>query len=381
MDFSFSDEQVQVADSVERYLAKNYTFEHRRAIARHGGRSSAIWQQLAEMGVAGLGVPEEHGGMGSDLGFLVPVAQVFGRTLCLEPFYTSTVAAGTALRLAADQLTASELLPALATGEKLVGYAHVEAEAGADPFWVTTTARSEGSEWLLEGRKIHVLHGDAADHSIVTARLGEAGPLALFLVDRQAPRLEIRNLRLIDDTPASELVFSATPAKPLGDPQEPGRAQQVMETTRRVTLAALCADAFGVMERAYELTIEYLKVRQQFGRPIGENQALRHRAAEMLCSLEAGRAMMMVVATALDDIDSDGAGLDILRAKLVLTQQGKSLCQSAIQLHGAIGMTEEHVVGHCLRRMTVFEQLFGDVATCSGQLAALLAAQDSQLAA
>jgi len=174
---------------------------------------------------------------------------------------------------------------------------------------------------------------------------------------------------MVDDTPGGELHFSAAAALPLGDPRDGATALKAIEGTLAAGTAAVCADAVGAMESAYRLAIDYLNTRKQFGRLIGENQALRHRAAEMLVSLEMCRSMAIAAAIAADGLDAHDARADLARAKLMIGRHGRSLCHAAIQLHGGIGMTEEYAVGHCLRRLTLIDQLFGDVEAQATRLA------------
>jgi pimeloyl-CoA dehydrogenase len=228
---------------------------------------------------------------------------------------------------------------------------------------------------LLDGAKCNVLHAPSAHRFVVSARTagepGDAHGVALFHVDARAAGVACRAHRLVDDTPAGELRFNAARAQPLGDPHDGAAALRALEGTLAMGTAAVCADAVGAMETAYALAVDYLGTRRQFGRAIGENQALRHRAAEMLVALEMSRSMAMVAAVAADDLDAPGARADLARAKLVIGRHARALCHAAVQLHGGIGMTEEYAVGHCLRRVTLIDQLFGDVEAQAMRLAAM----------
>ncbi len=376
MNFELSEEQVQLQDSVGRLLADSYTFEQRRAIAASAeGWSPAVWRQLCELGLAGLCIDEAAGGFGGRAADLGPVLQTFGRALLLEPFMASAVLGATALQQAADASTRERLLPKVASGETILAWADDEPAARHAPLWVETKAVRDGERWRLHGLKSNVQHAAAADALVVVARSAgapaERDGLGLFLVERGAAGLQRRDFRLVDDTPAAELTFEGVEATPLGDPTQGWNA---IEAVRAAGIAALCADAVGAMEGAYALTMEYLRTRKQFGRLLGENQALRHRAAEMLVSLEVARSMAGLAAAVLDDPATVEPG-DLLRAKLIIGRHGRSLCQSAIQLHGGIGMTEEYAVGHYLRRLLVIDQTFGDAASQAARLADLLEAR------
>lgn len=375
MNFEISEEQGQLRDSVARLLADAYGFEQRRAItSSEAGWSPQVWLRLSELGVTGLRIAEDSGGFGGSAGDLLPVLQEFGKALLVEPFLASAVLGATAIAQAADAQNQQSLLPKVASGELVLAWAHDEPATHHAPLWVETSAQRSGAQWRLSGVKSNVLHASAAQQFVVSARVsGKASDrdgLALFLVDAKAASLRCRAFRLFDDSPAGELHLDGVVAVPLGDPAN-ATAAAAIDATVRAGIAAVCADAVGAMEGAYMLTIEYLKTRKQFGRPIGDNQALRHRVAEMVVGLEVARSMAMLAACAIDDPDSVEPA-DLLRAKLIVGRHARTLCQNAIQLHGGIGMTEEYAVGHYLRRVLVLDQLFGDSANQASRLADML---------
>jgi pimeloyl-CoA dehydrogenase len=374
MQFELNEEQQALAESLSRLLDDHYGFEKRRAIAgSEAGWSEAAWSRLAELGVTALGIPEAFGGLGGGAGDRLPVMQAFGRALLLEPYLASSVLAATAVVSAGSEAQKDSLLPTLAHGEVRMAWAHDEAQARDDALWVQTRATRDGGQWRLSGAKSLVLHAGAANRIAVSARVsgqpGDEEGLALFLVDAGAARL--RSYRLIDDTAAGELTFDGAPAEPLGDAGDPARAAAAIRATLAAGTAAVCADMVGTMESAFALTTAYVNTRKQFGRLIGEYQALRHRVAEMAVLLEMARSMAIAAAMAVDDPASDSAATDLPRAKLAIGRHARALCQQAIQSHGGIGMTEEYAVGHCLRRIHVLDQLFGDVDAQAARLARL----------
>ncbi|MDP3252541.1 MAG: acyl-CoA dehydrogenase family protein [Hydrogenophaga sp.] len=375
MNFELHEDQVQLRDSVTRLLADNYSFEQRRAIAATAeGTSPVVWRQLCGLGVSGLRIAEEHGGFGGSAADLSVVMQAFGQALLTEPFLASAVLGATALSLSGDA-TSLALLPQVASGECTVAWASDEAAGRHAPCWVETRATRMGGAWRLTGTKACVLNAPQANAFIVSARVSgepaDAHGLGLFLVNAGSEGLGCRAYRLIDDTPAGDLEFNNVVAQPLGDPADPVSGGRVIEATRQAGMAAVCADAVGAMEGAYQLTVSYLNTRKQFGRLIGENQSLRHRVADMMVELEIARSMAMLAAAAIDDPGS-AESEDLVRAKFIIGRHGRTLCQSAIQLHGGIGMTEEYAVGHYLRRITVIDQLFGDSANQLSRLAGML---------
>lgn len=377
MNFELDDEQRALQDSLTRLMAERYGFEQRRAhAASEGGQDPQTWQHLAELGVTALSVPSAHGGFDGGARAMLPVMQALGGALCLEPLLPQVLAA-TALRLGADEALCAERLPGLADGSARIAWAHDESAGRHAPCWVETRASRRGGDWVLEGAKAHVLGAGLAGHVVVSARTG-GGPdspagRALFLVDAGAPGLQWRSYRLVDDTPAAELHLSGVRARPLADPVDGVASGRAIDGAVAMGAALACADMLGAAETANRLAVDYLHTRKQFGRPIGENQALRHRVAEMRVDLEMARSMAMAAAVAVDLPGGDEAGLDLHRAKLCVGRHAREVALGAIQLHGGIGMTEEYAVGHCLRRIHVMDQLFGDSGAHAARLAALLA--------
>jgi pimeloyl-CoA dehydrogenase len=377
MNFEPSAEQVQLADSVTRLLADSGGFEQRRRVAAgETGWNEGLWRQLCELGLPAMAVGEDYEGFGGGMADLQPVFRAFGSALLLEPALPALVLAPQALQWGATETLRTELLPKMARGQLRLGWAHDEAGRGHERLWVETRARCESGRWHLTGVKHNVLHAAAMDRFLVSARSvgesGEARGLALFLVDAGAAGVRLDSHRLIDDTTAGDLHLDGAAALPIFDPSDGGRALRAIERTERAGIAAACADMVGAMEAAFDLTKSYVAVRKQFGRAIGENQALRHRIAEMYVSLEVARSMAVAAALAVDDPEAEDAEHDSARAKLVVGRQARALCQLAIQLHGGIGMTEECAVGHYLRRVLVLDQLFGDVDAQAARLAQAL---------
>ncbi len=377
MNFELNEDQAALAESLQRVLADRCAFEQRRALVASGAaHDDKTWAALAELGVTALPLPEAHGGFGGGARDLLPVMQALGRSLSMEPFLASTVLAGTALRLGADEATQARLLPRMASGELVLAWAHDEPAARHAPLWAETRAERRNGRWVLDGIKSNVLAAGLAQHIVVSARVSgapaDADGCALFLVDPKDAGVALREFRLVDDTAAGELILREAKAEPLADPLDAAQARHAIEGTVAAGIAAVCADMTGAAQAAHELAMDYLRTRKQFGRLIGENQALRHRAAEMLVCLEMARSMAMAAAVAADIPDGDGASLDLHRAKLSVARNARQVAHGAIQLHGGIGMTEEYAVGHCLRRIHVLDQLFGDADAHAARLAAAL---------
>ncbi|MDO9439070.1 acyl-CoA dehydrogenase family protein [Hydrogenophaga sp.] len=375
MDFALNDEQAQLQDSLARLLSSHYSFEDRRHIAAsESGWSNAMWARYAELGLLALPIAAEHGGFDGGASELLPVMEALGRSLTLEPYLSTIVLCARALQLAGSAAQQAQYLPAIAQGQLRMAWARTEwnrADDATAP--LQTRARRDGNGgWLLEGDKSMVLHGADAHAWIVSAEVHDHGAVllgpGLFLVEKGALGTTLSAYKLIDQTPAADLRLRSTPATALG---EPGMAQHTIDAVQAAGLAAVCARATGAMQAALDLTADYLKTREQFGRAIGSNQTLQHRAAEMLIATEQARSMALLAAMAVDEPGAPASARNLSLAKIVVGHEGRMVGQQAVQLHGGIGMTEEYAVGHYLRHLTVLNQLFGDVSAHQRRVAAM----------
>jgi len=374
MDFELSEEQRLLRDSVARLLADHYGFDKRRGyLAEPEGWSRSLWAQYAELGLLGLPFAEEYGGFGGGPIDVMLVMEAFGRVLALEPYLATVVLGGTALRLAGSEAQKVALLPQVAEGGLILAFAHGERQARYDLSDVLTTARPKGSGWVLDGAKSVVLHGDSAQRLVVSARTSgerdDPNGITLFILDAAANGVARRAYPMRDGTRAAEISLSDVEVSSSEVLGEIGAAFPVIERIVEAGIAATAAEAVGAMEAMQAMTLEYLKTRQQFGRPIGDNQALQHRATEMLMELERGRSMAMLAAMMVDEPDAAERTRNIAMAKVGVDQASKFVSQNAIQLHGGIGMTEEYAVGHYFRRCMAIEHTFGDTAHHLSRLA------------
>ncbi len=374
MNFDLTEEQRLLRESVERLLADHYGFDKRRAyLAEADGWSRTLWAQYAELGLLGLPFAENYSGFGGGPIEVMLVMEAFGRVLALEPYLATVVLGGTALRLVGSEVQKSAILPQIAEGGMLVAFAHGERQARYDLTDVLTTAKPRGGGWVLDGAKTVVLHGDSAQRLIVSARTAgerdDPDGITLFLVDTAANGVARRSYPMRDGTRAAEISLSGVEVGEEDVLGEVGAAVAVIERVVEAGIAATAAEAVGAMEAMQAMTLEYLKTRQQFGRPIGDNQALQHRATEMLMELERGRSMAMLAAMMVEEPDAAERAHNIAMAKVGVGQASKFVSQNAIQLHGGIGMTEEYAVGHYFRRCMVIEHTFGDTAHHLSRLA------------
>jgi pimeloyl-CoA dehydrogenase small subunit len=374
MDFDLTEEQRLLKDSVDRLLADRYAFEKRKTyLAEPDGWSRELWAQYAELGLLGLPFPEEHGGFGGGGIELMLVMEAFGRALALEPYLAAVVLAGTALRLAGNDAQQAALMPQMADGTLRLAFAHSERQARYDLPDVLTTAARKGGGWVIDGEKSVVSHGDAADKLVVSARTGgernDTSGITLFLVDGSANGIARRAYTLRDGTRAAEIMLNGVEVAGDAVLGEVGGGFPVVARVAEAGIAATAAEAVGCMEAMQAMTLEYLKTRQQFGRPIGENQALQHRATEMFVALEQGRSMAMLAAMMVDEPDPAERARNLSMVKVGVGQAARFVSQNAVQLHGGIGMTEEYAVGHYFRRCMVIEHSFGDTAHHLSRLA------------
>jgi pimeloyl-CoA dehydrogenase small subunit len=362
MDFDLTDEQRLLKDSVDRLVADQYQFEQRKKyMAEPDGWSRTVWQQYSEVGLLGLPFAEAHGGFGGGPVETMIVMEAFGRGLVQEPFFATVNLGGGLLRRIATPAQQQELLPQVAQGKLKLAFAHVERQSRFDLADVATTARKDGTRWVIDGAKSIVLHGDCADRLLVTARVAgerrDRAGVGLFLVDPGAAGVTRRGYPTQDGLRAAEITLSGTVAEAVGDTTD---ALSAIEHVVDEAVAALCAEAVGTMQVMHETTLEYLKTRQQFGRAIGQFQVLQHRSVDMLVALEQARSMAMFAAVMADEADANERRRAIAAAKVQIGRSGKHIGQEAIQLHGGIGMTMEYKVGHYFKRMTMIDMLFGD---------------------
>lgn len=358
MDFELTDEQTMLSETVTRLVAESYDFQQREhALRSDTGWSREAYARFAEMGLLGLPFAEEDGGIGGGGVEMMLVMEAVGRGLMVEPFFATIVLAGGVLRRAASAEQRAAILPGVIAGDTILALAHSEPGLPRHSLDARVVAGRTGDGWTLDGHKIAVIHGQSADHLVVSAR-SDAG-ISLFLVERGAPGVTIGAARGYDGIPVASLAFTDVdlPASALIGSDGEGAA--ILERVFEEANAALVAEAVGAMAETFDVTLDYLKTRQQFGTAIGSFQALQHRAVEMLMQLELSRSMAILAAVSLD-IDPDQRARNISAAKALIGKSGRIIGQEAVQMHGAIGITSEYKVGHAFKRLTAIDALLGD---------------------
>ena len=362
MDFDFSDDQESLRDAVRRWVDKGYDFERRRAIVKDdGGFSRAAYGELAELGLAGLLVAEDHGGMGFGPVDAMVVMEELGRGIVLEPI-GQTLAVTGVLGAYAEAGVQQAWLPKVASGEALVALAWMERKTRYRHATCETraTGGSDGKGYALTGTKSLVAAGDRADGWLVSAMLD--GKLALFIVAKDASGATTQGYGTQDGSRAAELILDNAPATLAVADGAPALAHAI-----DIGIAAACAEAVGIMDKAVATTAEYLNTRKQFGVAISSFQALRHRVADMKMQLELARSMSYYATLKLNAPAAERSRA-VSRAKVQLGQSMRYVGQQSVQLHGGIGMTDEYIVSHYFRRLTQLELSFGDTLYHLGQV-------------
>jgi len=354
MNFDYNEEQQLLADSVRRFMQKDYEFEARRKIvASAEGYSESVWGTFAEMGLTGIPFSPDHGGFGGGAIDLLSVMEAFGEGLVVEPFLATLMGAQCVARAGSDAQKKA-ILPSVVEGKLKMAFAFSEKGARYDLAHVKTTAQKSGGGWTLQGEKVVVLGAPAAGKIVVSAKT-PAG-LGLFLVDAKVAKL--KPYRTLDELRAADVMLANTPGELLG---AEGKALPVIEAVVDFATALVCAEAVGAMKFSCDTTLEYLKTRKQFGVPIGTFQALQHRIVDMYVAYEQAKSMAFLACSQADSsTDAKERARAISAAKIKIADNARLISQEAIQLHGGMGMSEELKVSHSFRRLTMIAQQFGD---------------------
>lgn len=370
MDLTLSDEQRMLRESADRFVAETYDADHRRKVASDPrGFSTDLWKQFADLGWLALPISEAHGGLGGgaiEIGILM---EAFGRGLVSEPYLSTVVIGASLIAECGTDAQKQALLPDIADGSLLLAFAHSERQARFDLADVKTSAKKTPDGWRLDGHKTAVLDGNAAGQIIVSARTDD-GKLCLFLVPhgargltaRDFPRLgggracnlELRDVRLSNDAI-------------LGDGSD---ALPAIEAAVDRAMAALGSEAVGIMQTLLDQTLEYTKIRKQFGRPLSANQVIRHRLADMAMQCDEARSMALRAAL-MADAEPVARARAASGAKAKIGKCAKYVAEQSVQLHGAMGVTEELDIGSYFKRLLAFDTLFGGSAHHYRRYAAL----------
>ncbi len=360
MDFTYTDTQAMLRDTLARFLADTYDFDKRqKMLARDGGRDPAIWKALAtDLGILSAPFAEEQGGLGGGALENMIMMEELGKVIAIEPYVQTVVLGGGALKASGGPLAAA-VIPEIIAGNAIIAFAYAEPQGRYDLANLRTSAKKDGAGYILNGHKAVVYAAPWATHLLVTARTGgsqrEAQGVELFLIDASSAGITRRDYPCVDGFQASEVYFEnvAVPGEALLAGGLPLVEQIVDEAT-----VAVCGEACGVTRKLHEGTLDYSKQRQQFGQPIGRFQVLQHRMADMFIEVEQIASMTLMAVLKLDQpAEHRKAAVSLAKAKVC--RSTKFVGQNAVQTHGGIGITQELAIGHYFKRATMIESQFG----------------------
>jgi alkylation response protein AidB-like acyl-CoA dehydrogenase len=366
MDFSFSDEQGLLKDSVERFVQQEYQFSARQKLVKtERGFSEKNWQTFAELGWLGVPFAEADGGFGGGPIETMLIMEQFGRGLVVEPFVPTVVLAGGMLAAVGKTAQKERYLAPIVAGTLQAAFAFAEPQGRFNLADLTTTAQKNDSGYVLNGHKAVVLNGPSANLFVVSARTSgtQRSPngITLFLVDANAPGISRRDYPTVDALRASEVRFENVSVPRSAVLGKVGKGlDTILQAVDNATMA-IGAEAVGCMEVLYKATVEYCKTREQFGQPIGKFQVLQHRMVDMFMEYEQSKSLMFMAAMRLAEGYSPESQKAVSAFKVQVGKSGRFVGQNAVQLHGGMGMTEELSIGHYFKRLTMIDTMFGNV--------------------
>lgn len=366
MDFELTDEQRQLQDSVAKFVSDNYSFEQRRAlVATDAGFSDDNWSQMAELGWLALSIPEDNGGIGLGAVETMILMEEFGKGLVAEPYLATVVLGAGAVINGGSDDQKNTILPQVAEGSLKMALGFAERQSRYNLADVATTAEASGGGYKLNGMKGVVFGAPSAGKFVVSARTSggprDADGITLFLVDADAAGVSVRGYPTADGLRAGELTLENVQVGADAVVGPVGGGLAILEKTIDQGIAAIAAEATGAMSHLNDMTLEYIKTREQFGQPIGKFQVLQHRMVDMFIAHEEAKSMAMMAAMRVDEDDANERKKALSAAKVQIGKSGRYVGQQAIQLHGGIGMTDEYAAGHYFKRLTMVDRTFGDV--------------------
>lgn len=364
MDLSYSDEQLLLRDSIEKFISEKYAISERSKItATDEGFSREHWQQFADLGWLALPFPEEEGGIGGSPVDTMILMEEFGKGLVVEPYIPTVVMVGTAIALYGSPDQKSEVIPGIADGSLIATFAYAEQQSHYNLYDVLTTAKKDGDFYLLNGTKSVVLNAQSANKILVSTRTkgnqrDEEG-ITLFLLDASDIGISRQDYPTVDGLRASEVTFSDVRVAATNIVGEVNDGSKIVDKVMARAILAVAAEAVGAMEVLYQDTIKYTKQRQQFDHPLSDFQVLKHRMTEMFMECSLARSLCMK-ATMLESQDSVETRRTIHALKFLIGKAGRFVGQNSVQLHGGMGMTEELHIAHYFKRLMVIDSQFGN---------------------
>lgn len=377
MALSLNDDQKMIRESADGFFKTEAPVAQHRKLrdeADATGFDRTVWAKMAEMGFAGVLVPEAHGGAGFGHVAAGLIMEAIGRNLSAAPMLSTAILGVTALNTAGTPEQQARYLPLIAEGKRLFALAADEA-ARHNPAHVTTTATASGNGFKLNGTKGFVLDGHVADTLIVAARTagdqGDKAGITLFLVDAKTPGIDTIRRSMVDSRNAARITLTDVQVDGADVLGEVGGGFAILEAILDAGRACLAAEMLGVSGESFDRTIDYLKQREQFGQKIGSFQSLQHRAAHLFCEVELARSATLRALTALDEKD-ERASLFASLAKAKSGEVAKLATNEGVQMHGGMGMTDDFDIGFYMKRARAAQETFGDIAFHGDRLARIM---------
>jgi alkylation response protein AidB-like acyl-CoA dehydrogenase len=376
MDFMLTDDQKMLVDTVSSFTKKESPVERVRKIRSNDhGWDKGVWRHMGELGWLGVALPESVGGLGGSFVDAGLIVEKLGATLVPEPYIPSVLVAGLALVRSGSDAQKQKYLPSMIAGESSLALAYVERESRHDAASVTTRAEKSGGDYKLTGKKEWVLNGQAADHLLVSARTAggprERAGVSLFVVDRNAPGVNVKTVSCMDSHKAAFVELDGVKVGKDALVGVEDEAVPVVEHALDCGAAAVCAEGSGIVQATLSMTREYLCQREQFGVKIGTFQALQHRLADVFVQVELCKGTAILATITAESTDAAERQRAVSVAKKQLSKGGFFVTRQGIQLHGGIGVTDEHDVGLYFKRMQVIAALYGDEEHHVGRFASL----------
>ena len=364
MDFSLSEEQQLLKDSITQFVDKDYLFDVRQKnIKSELGYSSDFWKTFADLGWLGMPFSEADGGYDGGPIDLMVIMESLGRGLVVEPYIPNIVLAGGLISRLGNEEQKTNFLPKIISGEIQMSLAFAEPQSRFNLRDVITTAKKDGENYILDGYKAVVMNGPSSDTLIVVARtsgtqLEEKG-LSLFLVDPSAKGVSLRNYSNVDGSKASEVTLEGVEVSTSSLLGDEGNIYSVLEEVIDLATLAISAEAVGIMEKMNEITLEYTKTREQFGETLSSFQALQHRMVDTFMAYEQTKSLLLMCAAKLTD-KADDATKAVSALKYQVGIAAKQVGEESVQLHGGMGVTDETNIGHFFKRLTTIRAIFGN---------------------
>ena len=364
MNFELSEEQKMIQQSVERFVQENYDLTNRVKISSEDpGYSKEYWGSMADLGWLGLAFDEEDGGFGGNQIDTLVLMEQFGKGLVLEPFLANIVLGGGIIKRAASSAIKESIIPSLMEGKLQITLAYAEEQSRFDIEDVATAAREEDGGFVINGKKSMVLNAESADKIIVVTRTSgsqvDENGISLFIVDASCEGVEKQNFPTVDGLRASEITFEDVKVSSEALVGEKDKGFKILQAVVNDAILALSAEAVGAMEVLYKDTVEYTQQREQFDHALSDFQVLQHRMVDMFMEYEQCKSLLFR-ATLETVEDPDLAQRTVHALKHLIGKSGIFVGESAVQLHGGMGVTEELRIGHFFKRLLVIDSQFGN---------------------